>query len=97
MYNEMSNEELEEIKENLEVQVKDLLNAKERLFKALNDIPEIDECDYLNKCIEESIREVDALLKSISNDIEDIIDILEEDRSSEYTERQREYRDMQGF
>lgn len=97
MYNEMSNEELEEIKEVLEVNVKDLLNSKENLFKALNDVPEMDDCEYLTKCIEESIREVDALLDSISNDIKDIIELLEEDRSSEYNERQREYREMQGF
>lgn len=97
MYNEMSNEELEEIKEELETQIGDLLDSKENLIKALNDIPKIPECDDLIGYIEECIKECENLMESISNDIKDIIELLEEDRTSDYNERMREYRELQGF
>lgn len=98
MYNEMSNEELEEIKENLETQICDLLDTKEHLFKALNDIPKIPECEDLTGYMEECIKECENLMESIGNDIKDIIDLLDSDRLyDDYDERQREYREMQGF
>ena len=95
-YYELSKLELEELKENRELDIENLMNSKDHLQKALNDITDIEECDDLIGYLEECIKEAEYNLTRISDDIKDIINAMQ-DVEDDYNERQREYREMQGF
>ena len=96
-YYELSKNELEEIKEQYEINISDLMNAKEHLQKALNDILDIEECDDLIGYLEECIKEAEYNMTRISDEISSIIKTLQDSWDDDYNERQREYREMQGF
>lgn len=96
-YYELSKNELEEIKEQYEINIADLMNAKEHLQKALNDIADIEECDDLIGYLEECIKEAEYDMTRISDEISSIIKTLQDSWDDDYNERQREYREMQGF
>ena len=103
-YDEMSYEELEEA---LNTKITDLQNVKhaiEKLQEALNDIADI-EYDGIGASYNNLETEKDALddiRLGIETDIEEIeynMSILEDtyDLKAELKEREREYREMQGF
>lgn len=95
-------DELEELFEVKEVALGDLNNALENLQKAIYDIEDIeyDEIQGIVEQLNAEKKNLSDIKKFIEQDMEEIenqIETLQEWEDDDPNERDREYRDMQGF
>lgn len=100
-YEDMNYEELVEEQDLLLINLKDIENALDNIQKALHDIGDVG-TDVTNSIYDEleDIRNVlDEEATGIKIDLEEIESHMRilEDTYDEYNERNREYRQMQGF
>lgn len=100
-YDEMTLEELTEEQDLLLINLKDIENSLENIDKAINNLSGVD-TDIINNVYTEleDIRNVlDEEITGIKIDLEEIESCMAilEDTFDDYTERMKEYREMQGF
>ena len=100
-YEDMTYDELVEEQDLLLINLKDIENALDKIDKALNDIADVN-TDVMSNIYDEleDIRNViDEELTGIKIDLEEIESCMRilEDTYDNYSERQKEYREMQGF
>ena len=96
-YSLMSNEELEKLKEEKEIEQENILDAitkaKESLYCA-----DYESCDEAKDFLRSAIQELEYQAESLKDEIEDIIEQMNADMwDNDYDERMSEYRRMQGF
>jgi uncharacterized protein YicC (UPF0701 family) len=96
-YSLMSNEELEKLKEEKEIEQENILDAIDKAKQSLISA-DYESCDEAKDFLRSAIQELEYQAEQLKDEIEDIIEQMDADIwDNDYDDRMSEYRRMQGF
>ena len=96
-YEFMSKEELENSKEDKELEFQNIIDGLQRARESLNCISDYESCEESISYLEEVLKDLEYQADRLKAELDEIVEWLSIEPYDEYNERMNEYRRMQGF